>query len=294
MSPEGKHMSKRLVHTPEGVRDIYGEEYEKKLKVQEHLHQTFCKSGYKDIQTPSFEFFDVFGKEIGTTPSRDLYKFFDKEGNTLALRPDFTPSMARCGAKYFMEEILPVRFTYQGNAFVNTSNLQGKLKETTQMGVELFNDDSVLADAEMITLAVEALKAAGLSEFQISIGNVEFIKGICEEIGLTEEEELELREYISIKNNFGVEEFLESVGVKKEKVEVVLKAMDAFGNIEFLDEAKALVSNKRSLGAIERLKRLYDALEVYGVTRYVSFDLSMVSKYHYYTGVIFKGYTYGV
>ena len=287
-------MSKRLVHTPEGVRDIYGAEYEKKRKVEKLLHRTFLQFGYQDIQTPSFEFFDVFGKEIGTTASKDLYKFFDKEGNTLALRPDFTPSMARCAAKYFMEETLPVRFTYHGNAFVNTSNLQGKLKETTQMGVELFNDDSVLADAEMIALAVEACRAAGLKEFQISVGNIEFFKGICEEIGLSEEDELALREYISAKNYFGAEEFLISVGVKREQAQVALKAADGFGSADFLQEAKALVSNIRSLDAIDRLQSLYEALEVYGVTKYISFDLSMVIKYHYYTGVIFKGYTYGV
>lgn len=287
-------MSKRLVHTPEGVRDIYGEELEKKMEIQERLHQTFLRAGYKDIQTPSFEFFDVFGKEIGTTTSKDLYKFFDKEGNTLALRPDFTPSMARSCSKYFMEETLPVRFTYQGNAFLNTSNLQGKLKETTQMGVELFNDGSVFADAEMIALAVETMKTAGLKEFQISVGNIEFFKGICQEIGLTEEDELTLREYISMKNYFGAEEFLVSVGVKKEQADVVLKATDAFGNADFLEEAKNLVHNERSLQAIENLQKLYEALEAYQVAKYVSFDLSMVSKYNYYTGVIFKGYTYGV
>lgn len=287
-------MSKRLVHTPEGVRDIYGEELEKKLVIQDKLHQTFLGAGYRDIQTPSFEFFDVFGKEIGTTTSKDLYKFFDKEGNTLALRPDFTPSMARSCSKYFMDETLPVRFTYEGNAFLNTSNLQGKLKETTQMGVELFNDNSVLADAEMIALAVEAMKAVGLKEFQISVGNIEFFKGICEEIGLTEEDELTLREYISMKNYFGAEEFLLSIGVKKEQADVVLEATDAFGNVEFLEEAKGLVHNERSLQAIVNLQNLYEALEAYEVTKYVSFDLSMVSKYNYYTGVIFKGYTYGV
>lgn len=287
-------MGKRLVHTPEGVRDIYGEELEKKFQIQEKLHQTFLSAGYKDIQTPSFEFFDVFGKEIGTTTSKDLYKFFDKEGNTLALRPDFTPSMARSCSKYFMEETLPVRFTYEGNAFLNTSNLQGKLKETTQMGVELFNDHSVFADAEMIALAVEAMKAVGLKEFQISVGNIEFFKGICEEIGLTEEDELTLREYISMKNYFGAEEFLLSIGVKKEQADVVLKATDAFGNVEFLEEAKSSVHNERSLQAIVNLQNLYEILEAYEVTKYVSFDLSMVSKYNYYTGVIFKGYTYGV
>ena len=99
-------MGKQLLHTPEGVRDIYGTEYEKKLKVQTLLHKTIASYGYEDIQTPSFEFFDVFGKEIGTTPAKDLFKFFDSDGNILCLRPDFTPSMARCAAKYFAEDFV--------------------------------------------------------------------------------------------------------------------------------------------------------------------------------------------
>ena len=89
-------MNNRLLHTPEGVRDIYGKEYAKKLAIEQKLQQAIHCFGYEDIQTPSIEFFDVFSKEIGTTPSKELYKFFDKEGNTLVLRPDFTPSIARC------------------------------------------------------------------------------------------------------------------------------------------------------------------------------------------------------
>ena len=116
-------MKKRFVHTPEGVRDIYGPEYTKKLAIEALLHKKFRSYGYQDIQTPTFEFFDVFSKEIGTTPSKELYKFFDKEGNTLVLRPDFTPSIARCAAKYFMDEEVPIRLCYQGNTFTNTSSL---------------------------------------------------------------------------------------------------------------------------------------------------------------------------
>ena len=127
-------MNKSLLHTPEGVRDVYGEEYARKLFVEKKLHDTIHLYGYQDIQTPTFEFFDVYSKEIGTTPSSQLYKFFDKEGNTLALRPDFTPSCARCAAKYFMDETAPLRFTYSGSTFTNTSNLQGKLKEVNPDG----------------------------------------------------------------------------------------------------------------------------------------------------------------
>ena len=287
-------MSKKLVHTPEGVRDIYGEEKAKKTIVERLLHEKIMGYGYRDIQTPTFEFFDVFSKEVGTTPSRELYKFFDKEGNTLVLRPDFTPSIARCAAKYFMDENVPIRFCYQGNTFTNTSELQGKLKEVTQMGAELIGDGSVQADAEMIAMTIEALYHAGLSDFQLSVGNLEYFKGICAEAGLDEETELELREYISGKNYFGAEELLDRIHVKKKDKELLLKVSDLFGTVSILEDAKKAVSNKRSRHAIERLEKVYQTLCDYGVEKYVSFDLGMLSKYNYYTGIIFKGYTYGV
>lgn len=287
-------MSKKLLHTPEGVRDIYGREYAKKLYVENKVHEIISSYGYEDIQTPTFEFFDVFSKEIGTTPSKELYKFFDKEGNTLVLRPDFTPSVARCVGKYFMEESAPIRLSYMGNTFTNTSNLQGKLKEVTQMGVELINEPSVEADAEMISLVIEALKSIGLTRFQVSIGEVEYFKGLCEEAGLDEETELDLRACISGKNYFATEELLNERLVAEPYRSILLKVADMFGNMVSLPEAKAMVTNSRSQAAIERLEKLYEVLKLYGVEDYISFDLGMLSKYKYYTGIIFKAYTYGV
>ncbi|MCM1119495.1 MAG: ATP phosphoribosyltransferase regulatory subunit [bacterium] len=287
-------MSKRLLHTPEGVRDIYGKEYTGKLYVENKLHDIITSYGYEDIQTPTFEYFDVFSREIGTTPSKELYKFFDKEGNTLALRPDFTPSIARCAAKYFLEAKEPIRFCYLGNTFTNTSNLQGKLKEVTQIGAELIGDDSVQADAEMISLVIEALKNTGLTRFQISVGQVEYFKGICQEAGLDVETEEQLREYISGKNYFAAEELLQQREVPEPFHRTLLKAADLFGSIDSLKTARESVHNSRSLAAIQRLESIYEILKLYGVEEYVSFDLGMLSKYHYYTGIIFKAFTYGV
>ena len=287
-------MNQRLLHTPEGVRDIYGKEYARKLSIEQKLHSLIAGYGYEDIQTPTFEYFDVFSREIGTIPSKELYKFFDKEGNTLALRPDFTPSMARCAAKYFMEEKHPIRFVYQGNTFINTSNLQGKLKEVTQMGAELINDSSVQADGEIIALIVESLKAVGLKEFQVSIGMVEYFKGLCQEAGLDEETEMDLRACISGKNFFAAQELLMERNVSDPYREILLKVADLFNSMTSFEDAKRLVNNERSLSAIERLEKLDAVLKLYGVEKYVSYDLGMLSKYNYYTGVIFKAYTYGV
>ena len=286
--------NKQLLHTPEGVRDIYGLEYKRKLVIQKAIRNSISKYGYEAIQTPTFEYFDVFSKEVGTTPSKDLYKLIDKDGHTLVLRPDFTPSIARCAAKYFMDETRPVRFTYEGNTFVNVSHLQGKLKETTQMGAELILDDSVEADAELLAMVVSALKATGLKKFQISVGHMDYFKGLCEEAGLSQEAENSLREAISIKNMFAAKDILDALDIQNSAREALLEVADLFGSLQDLSYAKSLANNPRSVAAIERLEQLIKCLECYGIAQYVSFDLGMLSQYHYYTGIVFKAFTYGI
>lgn len=286
-------MNNKLLHTPEGVRDIYNEELEKKLILQNKLHTVLKLYGYKDIQTPTFEFFDIFSSERGTIPSTEMFKFFDRDGNTLVLRPDFTPSIARSAAKYFMEEDMPIRLCYMGNTFKNNSGYQGRLKETTQLGAELIGDSSVDADGEMIALVVDVLRKSGLTEFQVEIGEVDFFKGLIDEAGIKEEEEESLRELISNKNFFGVESLVSGQEISEELKGVFLKLPELFGDAQVLQEAKKLTSNTRAIKAIERLEKLYQVLCFYGLEKYISFDLGMLSKYKYYTGIIFKAYTYG-
>ena len=119
-------MNQNLLHTPEGVRDIYGEEYAKKLKLEKLIHKKLKSFGYQDI-----------------------------------------------------------RFCYLGNTFTNISSLQGKLCEVTQMGAELIGDGSVEADAEMIAMLIECLKSAGLERFQVTVGEADYFRGLCEVEGTT-------------------------------------------------------------------------------------------------------------
>ena len=283
-----------LLHTPDGVRDLYGAELKEKKRLAASINKTIELYGYDALDTPAFEYFDVFSKDIGTTPSKDLYKFFDKEGNTLVLRPDFTPSVARCAAKYFSEEKMPLRFCYEGNTYINTSELQGKLKETTQIGFELINDSSIYADVEAITIVIESLLNSGLKEFQISIGESNYFKGICEEANLDEETELTLRDYITSKNFYGSREFLSEQKIDAtllDKLEAISKVFLPQKDLEALYEN---ATNVRSRNAIKRLLDIQSLLAKAGYDRFVSYDLSMLSKYHYYTVIIFTAYTYGV
>ena len=285
---------RQLFHTPEGVRDVYGTECAKKLYLQRKMEKIFHAYGYQSIETPTFEFFDVFGKQVGTTPSRELYKFFDREGNTLVLRPDFTPSIARAASMYYHQEDMPIRLCYSGNTFVNRSSYQGRLKESTQMGVELLGDASVDGDGEIIAMTVELLKAAGLKEFQISIGQVDFFKALVDDSGMSEETIQELRQLISNKNYFGVEEMVEGMHLN-DTLKKLFSLLGSFETqVEELAEAKSLASDYPNiLSAITDLEKLGSFLRLYGIEKYVSFELGIISNYHYYTGIIFSGYTFG-
>ena len=286
-------MNKQMLHTPEGVRDIYSLEYGKKSVLEEKLQKVFHLYGYHDIQTPTFEYFDVFGKEIGTTSVKELYKFFDREGNTLVLRPDITPSIARAAMTVFDTVNLPIRLCYKGNTFVNQSSYQGRLHENTQAGAELIGIDSVEADAEMVVMAVDSLREVGLEEFQIHIGSVDFFESLIEETGLSSEDETRLRELISNRNYFGVEELLEQAQVKVTTKTAFLVLEELIGGAEVLKEAKKVALNHKTIKAVKRLEELYQLLVAYGVDQYITFDLSMRGNYDYYTGIIFRGYTYG-
>ncbi len=286
-------MKNVLLHTPEGVRDIYNKECEQKEYLQQKIHNVLKKYGYHDMATPTFEFFDIFSKEKGTVESRQMYKFFDREGNTLVLRPDMTPPMARCVAKYYMEETMPIRLCYAGQSFINSAEHQGKLKERTQIGAELYGENKADADVETLAMMIEALLDCGLKEFQIEVGHALFFEGLLEEADLSEEEEEEIRILVANKNFFGLEEYLSDRKMKSDLKNVFLNLSELIGSGDMLARAKKMISNRKTDTALSRLEKVYKLLVCYGYEKYVSFDLSILAARNYYTGIIFAGYTYG-
>ena len=284
---------KSLLFTPEGVRDIYGEDCERRAKIQQGIHTIMKQSGYKNIQTPTFEFFDIFNRERGTVKSADMFKFFDQYNNTLVLRPDITPSIARCVAKYYEKEEMQIRLCYTGSTFTRLSGYQGKLSEITQLGAEMMNDASSDADGEIIAMTIECLQKSGLKEFKVDIGHADIFRGLIEETDLSEEEIETLKTYLNNKNIFAVEDMLENRDMPQECKNLLVKMPDLFGGIETITYVKEQTTNKRALKALERLEKIYEILSVSGLEDHITFDLGLLSHYEYYTGVIFKAYTYG-
>ncbi len=281
------------MHTPEGVRDIYNRECETKLAIQKKLSTVLHLYGYQDIQTPTFEYDDVFRKEIGSTSTKELYRFFDREGNILTLRPDITPSVARAAATLFETEDFPIRLCYAGNTFTNHTSYQGRLKENTQLGAELIGLDSIEADAEMLAMVVDGLKRTGLKEFQVNIGHVDFIQSLLEATGLEDDEMDEIRTLINNRNYFGVEEILDNRSAKESVKEAFHILPELMGGPEILESAARIAPSAEARLAITRLQQIYKLLRLYKAEDHVTFDLSMSGSYGYYTGIIFRAYTYG-
>ena len=284
----------RLLHTPEGVRDIYNEECFRKKEILSKLTESISSFGYDAIQTPSFEFFDVFSNEIGTTPSKDLFKFFDREGNTLVLRPDFTPSIARCAATYFSSNVAPIRLYYEGNIFINNHSYQGRLKENTQLGAEYIGENTIDADSEILSMVVYTLKAAELKNFQISLSHSGIFRGLMKYGEFEVEDEEIILDLIRNKNFFGLDEILTQKNIDASLKNIFMNLSEMFNTPQEWEEL--LIDAKEYpeiYDAFVYLKDLDHLLKLYGVDSYISYELGLVSHYNYYTGIIFSGYTYG-
>ena len=286
-------MKMNLLHTPEGVRDIYNVECAKKHTLEKRLRALLRLYGYEEIQTPTIEFFDIFNTERGTVKSTEMFKFTDRDGHTLVLRPDITPSIARAVAKYYGEEDIPMRFSYTGNTFKNNSSYQGRMREITQLGAEFIGNDGVAADAEMIALAIELLKASGLQDFQVDIGHVSFFKSLVRQAGFDDETEEKLRVLIENKNYFGIEDLVDTMEIEDNLKQILSRLPQWFGSVDIINEARELTDNPEAIAALDRLSAVYELLGTYGLQKYVTIDLGMLTEYNYYTGIIFKGYTYG-
>ena len=284
---------KSLLFIPEGVKDVYGIDCRRRDAIEKLIRREMRLYGFNDIKTPGFEFFDIFNKERGTVSSNKMYKFFDKHNNTLVLRPDHTPQIARCVARYYANEDMQLRLCYTGETYIHQSGYQGKLSQTTQIGAELVCDSSSDADGEMLTLTIDCLKKSGLESFQIDIGHAGIIEGLLEEAGLSADEETKLKNYIENKNSHAIAQMLSDKDIKAGTKEIFAGICSLFGENDSLEFIRTRTNNQKTLDAVDRLSKLKEFLASYDMLGNVTFDPGMLSRYDYYTGVIFKAYTYG-
>lgn len=281
-------------YTPEGVTDYLPEECMAKQQIEKKLSDTFLGYGYRRVQTPTIEYHDIYSACSGDISSEKLFKFFDAQGRILALRGDITTSIARLMGTKWGKSPLPARLCYVGEAFRYNGTSYALPSEFTQAGIELIGSDSVQADAEVILVLISALLDAGLDEFQIDVGQVDFFKGLAEQIGLTAEDTEKIRVLIDHKDSVGISEIIAPYKADKEIKDLLCNMPYLFGGPEVLSCAAAVRLNERSRAALRNLEQVYKFIKDCGLEKYVSLDLGMLQSIDYYTGVIFKGFTDGV
>ena len=287
-------MSDWKLHTPQGVSDILPEECTRKKEIESTMWSVFSSIGYKEVEVPSFEFYDCYAGAGGELSQETLYKFFDEQGRILALRPDFTTSIARMASTKLSDRPMPQRYLYSGNVFRIEQCEGAKQREFTQCGIELIGSYAPAADAEVIAGAMEAILAVGVEDFTMEIGQVAFFNGLVEQAGLNHTMTEKLRERIDSKDSVGICAIVEGLDMDDEIKKLMIELPYLFGDRSVLDKANVLGLNETSRVALDNLKRIYELLCLYGFEQYISIDLGMLQSIDYYTGVIFKGYARGL
>lgn len=287
-------MSKWKIYTPEGVQDILFDECYAKRSLEDRMRKLFRSYGFMEIETPTYEFYDVFTTGVEGPSQESMFKFFDQQGRILALRPDMTIPVARIAGTKYKDMPSPLRVSYISNVFRYNEYGGGKQNEFTQAGVEILGVNSPEADAEVIVLAINALKEAGLEDFQIDIGQVEFFKGVVEECGLQDNDVEKIKTLVDRKDFVGLGELVGSFSIRDDLKELILGLPGLFGSTEVIERVKQMTSNKRSMDALENIHKVLEIISDYGLGKYVSVDLGMLKGLAYDTGIIFRGFTHGV
>ena len=280
---------------PKGVRDFLPLKAAKAEFLQQQLQQVYTAWGFRPVITPQLEYLDVLERGIGAGLRERTFRFDDRQsGRLLAFPPDITPQIARIAATRMSEFPLPLRLCYHGRVLRHTEQQAGKDRDIFQSGVELIGLDSPEADAEMIAMAIEALKAVGAREFTLDIGQIEFFRGVMDGLSLDERLAGQVADAILRKDSSELNLLLESAPLDAVSREEILALPRLYGGREVLEKAEKTVRNERSRKALDGLARVLDVLEVYGVLEHVTIDLGELRGLNYHTGITFQGFISGV
>ena len=282
-------MDQRRLQIPSGMQDTLPGECARKRQLEGLLRRLFTLQGYQEIETPILEYYDALDDRTWGYRPEDLWKTFDAAGRILAVRPDSTIPAARVAAGRLADAPLPLRLCYLQSATKTLTDTSSLLCEETQCGVELMGEASPEADAEVIALAIRALEAAGLRDFQMELGQAQFVAGFLQEAGLTEEQSAALRSMIERKNPLDMQLYLRQSEVSADVAARLMRLPRLFGGADVLDEAEQMTRHPLCRSAIDNLRQILAILEEYGCGDCVSIDLGMAHQANYYSGTIFRG-----
>ena len=283
------------IQLPKGAKIYLPDEAARKRHVEERLFRVFTAWGYREIVPPSFEYFDVLSLGTDVELQEKMFKLVDREtGRLLTLRADITPQIARIVATRLRDEPRPMRLAYLTNVFRYEEPQVGRYREFYQAGVELVGLEKPEADAEMIAMTVEGLRALGLERFQIDVGQGEFLRGLLDEIKTDRARARELQVALSRKDASALARLVGEIAPAPHVGDALLALPTLVGRDDALARAGRLVRNARSERALENLSEVYRLVGIYGLADAVILDLGEVRGFDYYSGVHFEAYVAGL
>ena len=277
--------------TPEGTKDLLFDECGTRKQIVDVLHTIFLQSGYRQVATPGFEFYDVFSNNFMYYSQENLYKLMDDKGRMLVARPDSTIPIARLVSTKLRGYPLPLKLYYSQTVFRNNPGLRGRSDEILQMGVEQIGDSSYASDIEILTLAAQALTSCQAGENRLEIGHVGIYQLLMEKLDVEPEQKSTIHGFIASKNYAALSAKLDRLK-KDQTTQILLELPKLFGGREVFHKAEVLFNgyDDKLNEMLSYLKRTYETLVERGLEDQILVDFGLVNQADYYSTLVFRGY----
>jgi ATP phosphoribosyltransferase regulatory subunit len=275
---------------PAGMRDLLPEEAAARRNLARAVLDCFALHGYAVVTPPVFEFAEVLERGLGVLDPADVLRFIEPEsGEVAALRPDMTPQIARIITTRMRDRPLPFRLGYEGTVLRRRSGRARKHRQIPQVGVELAGVAGPDGDLELLSLAIEALRSAGLTQFQIDVGDAGIVRALL--APLRPAHQAILTDALARKDPAEVAEACREARAPHADALVALPTLHGGGDA--VAEGSVRLAETPAAAAVARLHALFDAAAARGLGAQLSVDLGEVRGFAYYTGTIFHAYAAG-
>jgi len=275
-----------ITATPPGALDLTGQAVVRRRALQRATTAVLEEAGFEELSPPTFEYEEVFRRAGGAELAEKLIRFVDLDGRILALRYDFTSSIARMAATTFADAPRPLRFYYSGPVYRQEPDRAGRARETLQVGAELLGEPGLAADVEMVRLTIALARSAGVRDFQLNIGHAGVLAdGLA---ALDESLRADVRRWIDRKDRGSLARALEGA---PPGARALLDLPFVIGRREALD-AVLKTAPEGARPPLAHLAALDSALRLQERNHLV-YDLGEVRGLDYYTGIHFELFVAG-
>jgi ATP phosphoribosyltransferase regulatory subunit len=276
-------------YLPKGFRDYTFHRADALNDAARLVGDVYARWGYRRFVPSAVEDAGTFSRGAGAELLRQSFRFADRSGEMLVLRPDMTLQAARVIAGELAEIPPPIRLSYSDRVFRNGPDGKGDLREVWQAGIELAGAPGPEADAEILAATLEALTALGAGDLQVDLGHAGFVRDFMAGLGVNGKDGAKVVSALEHKSLGALRE-LEGEGIlKADALQTAKELIQGFGlpSVEALEALALSVGNE----AVAELKAIVDVLKAYGVNARLSFDPGEVRGFDYYTGFFFHIYS---